>query len=84
MEEVEDFLLVTDRLTLDRLHFVRLHKQTFQHGRIIVCTFDPDFFGQAARRRFHSRQIPHTTTWVAGLPSQSVRIGPVTDGRELD
>ena len=36
-------------LTLDRKDFIRLHAQQPQHAGIIVCTFDPDFEGQAAR-----------------------------------
>lgn len=38
-------------LTLNRLHFIRLHRQQPNHAGIIVCTFDPDFDGQA--RRIH-------------------------------
>jgi hypothetical protein len=38
-------------LTLNRLHFIRLHRQQPDHAGIIVCTFDPDFDGQA--RRIH-------------------------------
>jgi hypothetical protein len=36
-------------LTLNRLHFIRLHKNKSNHAGIIVCTFDPDFEGQADR-----------------------------------
>jgi hypothetical protein len=36
-------------LTLNRLHFLRLHQHQPNHAGIIVCTFDPDFAGQAAR-----------------------------------
>ncbi len=49
--EVLDFarahLLVL--LTLNRKHFIRLHQQQPNHAGIIVCTFDPDFTGLAAR-----------------------------------
>ena len=38
-------------LTLNRRHFINLHKSSPHHAGIIVCTFDPDFFGQA--RRIH-------------------------------
>lgn len=36
-------------LTLNRRHFIRLHEQRPNHKGIIVCTFDPDFIGQASR-----------------------------------
>jgi hypothetical protein len=36
-------------LTLNRLHFIRLHRSGATHAGIIVCTFDPDFRRQAER-----------------------------------
>jgi hypothetical protein len=36
-------------LTLNRRHFVRLHDARPEHAGIVVCTFDPDFPGQARR-----------------------------------
>lgn len=36
-------------LTLNRKHFIRLHKEHPDHTGIIVCSFDPDFIGQAHR-----------------------------------
>jgi len=36
-------------LTLNRKHFVRLHKTGVQHAGIIVCSFDPDLAGLAQR-----------------------------------
>lgn len=30
-------------LTLNRLHFIRLHYTVPEHAGIVVCTFDPDF-----------------------------------------
>ena len=36
-------------LTLNRLHFIRLHREQTQHAGIIVCTFDPAFEAQAER-----------------------------------
>ena len=36
-------------LTINRLHFLRLHRHQPDHAGIIVCTFDPDFAGQATR-----------------------------------
>ena len=34
-------------LTINRRHFIRLHAEKPEHQGIIVCTFDPDFPGQA-------------------------------------
>ncbi|MCC7220865.1 MAG: DUF5615 family PIN-like protein [Candidatus Contendobacter sp.] len=34
-------------LTLNRKHFIQLHRLTPEHAGIVVCTFDPDFIGQA-------------------------------------
>jgi hypothetical protein len=39
-------------LTLNRKHFIQLHGSQPHHEGIIVCTFDPDFAGQA--RRIHA------------------------------
>jgi hypothetical protein len=36
-------------LTLNRRHFMRLHRERAEHAGIIVCTFDIDFDGQARR-----------------------------------
>ena len=36
-------------LTLNRLHFIRLHQQQPTHAGIIVCKFDPDFTAQGDR-----------------------------------
>lgn len=36
-------------LTLNRKHFIRLHQEHPSHAGIVVCTFDPDFAGQAER-----------------------------------
>jgi predicted nuclease of predicted toxin-antitoxin system len=33
-------------LTLNRLHFIRLHREQPDHAGIIVCKFDPDFVRQ--------------------------------------
>ena len=38
-------------VTLNRKHFLRLHQEQPDHPGIVVCTFDPDFTGQA--RRIH-------------------------------
>jgi hypothetical protein len=49
--EVLKFATAENRvvLTLNRLHFIRLHRESAQHAGIIVCTVDPDFAGQAER-----------------------------------
>lgn len=36
-------------LTLNRKHFIRLHREHPEHEGIVVCTVDFDFAGQAAR-----------------------------------
>jgi hypothetical protein len=36
-------------LTLNRIHFRRLHLQLSQHAGIILCTYDPAFAEQTAR-----------------------------------
>ena len=38
-------------VTLNRKHFRRLHAQDTLHAGIVLCTYDPDFEGQA--RRIH-------------------------------
>ncbi len=53
-EAVLSFAVEKERavLTLNRKHFIRLHKEQPDHAGIIVCSFDPDFEGQA--RRIHA------------------------------
>ena len=36
-------------VTLNRRHFIRLHRTTPRHAGIVVCTFDPDFAALAQR-----------------------------------
>lgn len=50
-EKVLDFAVTEGRLliTLNRKHFVRLHRVRPDHAGIIVCTFDPEFVGLAQR-----------------------------------
>lgn len=36
-------------LTANRRHFIQLHRRQPNHSGIIVCTFDPNFIGQAQR-----------------------------------
>jgi hypothetical protein len=42
-------------ITLNRKHFVRLHKDHPDHVGIIVCSFDPDF--KALAQRIHAALI---------------------------
>ncbi len=50
-EEVLAFAVEKSRavLTLNRKHFIRLHKEQPDHAGIIVCSFDSDFVNQAKR-----------------------------------
>jgi len=50
-KEVLEFAAAEDRvvLTLNRLHFIRLHKIDGDHQGIIACTYDPNFLAQATR-----------------------------------
>lgn len=45
-------------LTLNRKHFIRLHDENPNHAGIIVCTYDPDFEGQAHRIHEVLEQYP--------------------------
>ncbi len=50
-EGVLDYALRVNRVivTLNRRHFVAMHMARPDHRGIVVCTFDPDFEGQAKR-----------------------------------
>jgi hypothetical protein len=50
-EAVLNFGIEKERavLTINRKHFIRLHQIQRHHAGIVVCTFDPDFIGQAHR-----------------------------------
>lgn len=54
-------------LTLNRKHSVHLHSGQPNHAGIIVCTFDPDFVGQAMR--IHTAIESHSQ-----LSAQLIRI----------
>lgn len=54
-------------LTLNRLHFLRLHRQSPGHFGLVVCTFDPDFDRQA-------RRIHEAVTALPSLVGQVVRV----------
>jgi predicted nuclease of predicted toxin-antitoxin system len=53
LPDEEVFSIARDKqrtlLTLNRRHFIQLHRQQSNHSGIIVCTFDPDFNRQAQR-----------------------------------
>jgi len=36
-------------LTINRKHFIALHKKSSNHAGIVVCSFDPQFIDQAHR-----------------------------------
>lgn len=54
-------------LTLNRKHFIALHNRQPDHAGIVVCSFDPDFCGQA--RRIHA-----AITDLPGVTGQLIRI----------
>ena len=54
-------------LTINRQHFIRLHRERPQHAGIIVCTFDPDFAGQAGR-------IHAAVAAMPGITAQLIRV----------
>jgi Domain of unknown function (DUF5615) len=54
-------------LTINRKHFVRLHRASAQHAGIIACTYDPNFTAQAAR-------IHAAIEAQAQLASQLIRV----------
>jgi hypothetical protein len=45
-------------LTLNRRDFVRLHRESSDHGGIVACTFDLDFEAQAERIRIAVEELP--------------------------
>jgi len=54
-EAVLDYAIGKGRaiLTLNRQHFIALHRNRGSHAGIVVCTVDRDFIGQA--RRIHDQ-----------------------------
>jgi len=46
-------------LTMNRRHFILLHRKNPEHAGIIVCTFDPDFAMQAQRIDAAIRSVGH-------------------------
>jgi len=53
-DEVLQFASENQRivLTLNRKHFIKLHRETQTHRGIVVCTYDPNF--QALAQRVHN------------------------------
>ncbi len=54
-------------LTINRKHFIRLHRQQQNHSGMIVCTFDLDFARQA--KRIHEAIEP-----LSNLDGQLIRV----------
>lgn len=54
-------------LTLNRKHFRRLHEDDASHAGIILCTFDPDYPGQALR-------IDNAVGDLSSLEGQLIRV----------
>lgn len=67
-EEVLEFAVNQKRavITLNRKHFVQLHRRESDHSGIIVCTFDRDFMAQAQRI--------HDATSVSELAGKLIRV----------
>ena len=59
-EEVLAFATSVGRvvLTLNRKHFIQLHRKQSTHAGIVVCTFDPNFEQQALRIHEALQQTP--------------------------
>lgn len=72
--QVLDFARDQERavITLNRKHFLRLHQERPDHCGIIVCTFDPDFPGQA--QRIH--EVLKDEKALAGMLFRVNRPGP--------
>lgn len=68
-EQVLEFARSENRavLTPNRKHFVRLYENGAAHAGIVVCTFDPDFAGQA-------RRIHESIRTVTDLSGKLVRV----------
>jgi hypothetical protein len=54
-------------LTTNRKDFIQLHKASTDHYGIIVCTYDPDFAGQA-------RRIVEAVSPLESLKAKLIRI----------
>ena len=74
-DEVLRFATSEERavLTIDRKHFLRLHRAAPDHAGIVICTLDMDFKAQAGRI--------HAAIESAGeLKGQLVRVNRPTSG----
>lgn len=73
-EEVLRLASALDRavLTINRKHFIRLHRHEEDHAGIIVCTFDPDFAGQAER-------VHTATEALVNLSGRLIRVSRPSD-----
>ena len=62
-EEVLAFAVSQTRsvITLNRKHFVQLHRRGSDHSGIIACTFDRDFIAQAQRIHAAIASAPELT-----------------------
>ena len=67
-EEVLEFAVSQTRavITLNRKHFVQLHRRESDHSGIVVCTYDRDFIAQAQRI--------HDATSVSELAGKLIRV----------
>ncbi len=63
-------------LTANRKHFIQLHRVSSTHYGIIVCTFDPDFVGQA-------RRIDQAIRSYDSLAGELIRVNKPIYGRML-
>lgn len=72
-EDVLSFATTQGRavLTLNRKHFVRMHRLKSEHSGIVVCTVDLDFVGQA-------RRIDEGVKALKSLAGELVRINRPT------
>ncbi len=68
-EDVLTFAYIEDRilLTLNRKHFIKLHKNKARHAGILACTYDSNF--KAFARRIHESVKGKET-----LPGELIRI----------
>ena len=68
-EEVLQYATEDDRcvLTINRRHFIALHKRSSAHGGIIVCTLDTAFAAQSLR-------IHEAISGMANLEGQLIRV----------
>ena len=68
-EDVLTFAFLQDRilLTLNRKHFIKLHKNKVRHAGILACTYDPNF--KALAKRIHE-----SVKGEESLPGKLIRI----------